>query len=366
MSPSPTITALQHLPNALRITYASPQAPPSTLDFHYFWLRHRCPDSVHPQTRERTLCSSEVPLDITPAHTSTSPNGDALTIQWDTPDRHTSTFSLAWLIAHAYAVNQPLPQPAPVRVEDVLLSATAPIPTILTRLRSHGLAVLPSVGDDTEAFIDQLAAHGLLIRDTHFGRIEDLRTDNTTNQNTDQLGYTNAEVNLHTDQPFLANPPRYQLLHCIQRATSGGDNAVVDAFAAAEYLRLTDAPTFDLLASVPVHFHRKQQRFESSHISPTFELAHDGSLRRVRFSYFTTAPQRLPFSQMTAWYEAFNRFTRFVRDPAHQYRVALQPGDLLIYDNWRMLHARTAFSGPRWMRGVYFDPAPDATLFPTP
>ena len=32
--------------------------------------------------------------------------------------------------------------------------------------------------------------------ETHFGRIEDLRTDNTTNQNTDQLGYTDAAINL--------------------------------------------------------------------------------------------------------------------------------------------------------------------------
>ena len=43
--------------------------------------------------------------------------------------------------------------------------------------------------------------------ETHFGRIEDLRTDNTTNQNTDQLGYTDAAINLHTDQPYIADPP---------------------------------------------------------------------------------------------------------------------------------------------------------------
>ena len=49
---------------------------------------------------------------------------------------------------------------------------------------------------------------------THFGRYEDLRTDNTTNANTDQLGYTNAAVDLHSDQTFLAAPPRFQ---CVVR-----------------------------------------------------------------------------------------------------------------------------------------------------
>jgi hypothetical protein len=48
---------------------------------------------------------------------------------------------------------------------------------------------------------------GASVIETHFGRIEDLRTDNTTNKNTDQLGYTDAPVNLHTDQPFIADPP---------------------------------------------------------------------------------------------------------------------------------------------------------------
>lgn len=48
---------------------------------------------------------------------------------------------------------------------------------------------------------------GASVVETHFGRIEDLRTDNTTNQNTDQLGYTDAAINLHTDQPFIADPP---------------------------------------------------------------------------------------------------------------------------------------------------------------
>jgi gamma-butyrobetaine dioxygenase len=212
---------------------------------------------------------------------------------------------------------------------------------------------------------------GLHIRGTHFGRIEDLRTDNTTNQNTDQLGYTNAAINLHTDQPFIPDPPRFQRLHCMQRATSGGDNAIVDAIAAAHHLSFTDAPTFDLLASTPVHFHRQQKQFERLHISPIFERDSDGHLYRVRYSYFTMAPQRLPFAHMSAWYHAYNRFASFVRDPRNQYQVTLEPGDFLAYDNWRMLHARTAFSGPRWMRGVYFDPvspdpAPPAhTLFPT-
>jgi len=67
------------------------------------------------------------------------------------------------------------------------------------------------------------------------------------------------------------------------------------------------------------------------------------------------APHQLPFERMEEWYRAYDRFARLVRDPRHQLRFALRPGDFLLYDNHRMLHARTAFRGPRWVRGIYFD-----------
>ena len=38
-----------------------------------------------------------------------------------------------------------------------------------------------------------------------------------------------------------------------------------------------------------------------------------------------------------------------------QHHVRLGRGDWLVYDNHRTLHARTGFTGPRWLRGVYFD-----------
>ncbi len=76
----------------------------------------------------------------------------------------------------------------------------------------------------------------------------------------------------------------------------------------------------------------------------------------IRYSYFTLAPHSLPFARMEGFYRAYDRFARLVRNPANQRRFLLREGDYLIYDNHRMLHARTSFSGPRWMRGVYFNP----------
>jgi hypothetical protein len=46
-------------------------------------------------------------------------------------------------------------------------------------------------------------------------------------------------------------------------------------------------------------------------------------------------------------------------DVLRQFRphcIKLEPGDLLIFDNLRAMHARTAFAGSRWLQRVYLRP----------
>lgn len=334
-----------------------------TADFHYRWLRHNCDRERHPHTRERTRCSSELPDDVRPRVASLA--GDALFVVWE-PDGHESLYPLAWLDAHAYArdrVDVPAPAAdlAAIEVSAVDLPLGRQIAAALARVREHGAAVVRRDPSDsrppeaqTEAIVTAFEAAGLRAVATHFGRIEDLRTDNTTNQNTDQLGYTDAPIHLHTDQPFLDRPPRYQVLQCIRAADQGGDNLLADARAAFRHLEAHDARAADLLATVPVRFDRKQQNFARVVESPIVARRGDRDFL-VRCSYFTLAPHRLPFAQMGEFYRAHDRFIRLVRDPRHHVLVGLQPGDWLVYDNHRTLHARTGFTGPRWLRGIYFD-----------
>lgn len=346
---------------------------PAHADFHWFWLRHHCDGDRHPLTRERTLDASEVPLTIRPRSVALDAAAGQVLIDWDEPSGRRSAYDLAWLRAHAYAPDRVDVPPPPSDVARVTvdargLAAPAVVEACLRCLRRDGAAVVRGFAgapgrapeDDTETLIEALAAAGLSVVGTHFGRIEDLRTDNTTNANTDQLGYTDAPVDLHTDQPFLDRPPRYQLLQCIRPAEAGGDNYLVDALAAARLLEAIDGPAFTRLTTIPVRFHRKQRAFERVVTSPILRLLGPGGFQ-VRYSYFTLAPFDRPFAEMEAWYRAYGRFARIVRDPRHQYRFRLGPGDFIIYDNHRMLHARTGFSGARWLRGVYFDP-PDAEL----
>lgn len=368
-------------------------SPAEWADYHLRWLRHNCDLDRHPTTGERTVDSSELPEVVRASAVwiassigdgGASGNRDevaaaeqSLCVHWQ-HDNRKSRYALSWLRAHAYGFNEArTPPPTDVAAVSVAWDGQEAtlaqiVAAALGTLASHGVAVvrrapsapttsgnpdpLPPPDAQTEAIIHGFAAAGLALIGTHFGRIEDLRTDNTTNANTDQLGYTDAAIDVHTDQPFLDRPPRYQLLHGIRGADAGGENFLVDAAAAYQYLSAIDAPAARALVATPVTFHRRQKAFEKTLVSPLVTTGGPGGFQ-IRYSYFTMAPHQVPFNEMEAWYRAYDQFARVVRNPAHQYRLRLGPGDFLIYDNHRMLHGRTAFAGPRWVRGVYFDRA---------
>ncbi len=331
-------------------------------DFHLRWLRHNCDRDLHPTTHERMVCSSELPDDLRAASAETE--GDALVVRWKDETSRESRYSMGWLEEHAYARDR-----TAVEIPNDVTQLTdddhgAPlverVQRAIANVAAHGAAVVrrdrsvsTPAENETESLIEGFAAAGLRVIGTHFGRIEDLRTDNATNANTDQLGYTDAPIELHTDQPFLETPPRMQLLQCIRPADVGGDSYLVDAMTAARHLRSVDAAAYELLRTTPVRFHRKQKGFEKILDAPL--LAGDGAAFQVRWSYFTLAPYRLSFERMEAWYRAHDRFARLVRDVRNQYRFGLAAGDFVLYDNYRMMHARTSFRGARWLRGVYFD-----------
>jgi len=320
-------------------------------NFHYFWLRHHCPCCVHPITHERILNPSKVPLDIRPH--AIDANDDVIHLAW--PDGHQSRFSLDFLAAHRYSDRELYHKSAGLldRIEVQYAEISTDLIAVCeSYLADRGSILIRACPLDTEALVSCFAESGFAVQSTHFGYIEDLKTDNTTNDNTDQLGYTADAVELHTDMPFIEVPPRYQVLQCMQKADCGGESELADAKEASLLLRDLDGDAFEILTETPILFHRQQQEYESKVTFPI--LTFTGSeFAQVRTSYFTFAPLDMPFDRMEQWYRAYQRFIRIIEDC--RYNFQLEPGDFVLYDNFRMLHGRRAFSGPRWMRGIYLN-----------
>jgi gamma-butyrobetaine dioxygenase len=76
----------------------------------------------------------------------------------------------------------------------------------------------------------------------------------------------------------------------------------------------------------------------------------------VHYNNRSIAPLRLPARECSAFYSAYRQFANLLRDARFQAVTALKPGDLVLFDNQRILHGRKAFisaNHPRHLRGCY-------------
>ena len=140
----------------------------------------------------------------------------------------------------------------------------------------------------------------------------------------------------------------------------GGDTGLVDGFAAAAALRAIDAESFDTLARTPVPFGYIDKETELRASLPLIQLSPRGRVRGVRFNNRSARPLRLPYAEVTAFYAAYRRWAELLARPERQLNLRLAPGDCLVFDNTRVLHARTAFgmtagSPGRHLQGCYAD-----------
>ena len=83
-----------------------------------------------------------------------------------------------------------------------------------------------------------------------------------------------------------------------------------------------------------------------------------GGFREVRINGFLRGPLNIPFDQVCDAYAAVRILFTRLRDPRYRMTFGYSPGDLVGYDNRRVLHAREAFeptSGERWLQGCYVE-----------
>ena len=154
--------------------------------------------------------------------------------------------------------------------------------------------------------------------------------------------------------------PTVQLLHCLRAAGQGGETGLVDGFAAAAALRGTDPASFATMAGTPAPFGYVDKETELRACQPPIELSPRGRVRGVRFNNRSMRPLRGSPAGITAFYAAYRRWAELLAEPARQLNLRLAPGDCLVFDNTRVLHARTAFSlsagSPgRHLQGCYAD-----------
>jgi gamma-butyrobetaine dioxygenase len=352
--------------------------------FPAVWLRHNCPcpDCRDPVTGQRLVAISDIPIDVAAAVTDAD-NGSIEVVF--APDGHRAVFGCGWLAARALpadgrAQDGPAPDPDP-RTEDGkrlwraadldvadlpgaawsdYLAADAVRERCLDAVARLGFALLRGVPTEPGT-VTRVAETFGFVRETNYGRLFDVRVV----ADPANLAFTSREIPPHTDNPYRDPVPTLQLLHCLRDAVVGGDTGLVDGFAAAGALRAEDPSSFRVLTTTGWPFAYADQRTELRSVQPLITLTPAGRIAGVRLNNRSMEPLRVPHREAEAAYAAYRAWDAVLGRPEFRLTFRLTPGDCLIFDNTRVLHARTAFraDGPsapsagaeRHLQGCYAD-----------
>jgi len=178
------------------------------------------------------------------------------------------------------------------------------------------------------------------VRETNYGTLFDVRVV----PDPANLAFTSREILPHTDNPYRDPVPTLQLLHCLRDADFGGDTGLIDGFAAAAALRGADPAAFAVLTTTPWPFAYADKEAELRARQPLIALTADGRITAVRLNNRSMGALRLPAAQAAAAYAAYQAWAALLARPEFRVSLRLAPGDCLIFDNTRVLHARTAFA----------------------
>lgn len=333
--------------------------------YHVFWLRENAPDpeTTHPVTREQALQLLEIPANLT-ATEATVDGAGGLVVTWSDGTR--SRFHAGWLRAYS-VTEEPALHALPARrhwdADSVSDVPRFDGPKVLTdpreearwveALHADGVAILENLDVD-EAVIRTVPARLGPIRETNFGPVFDVQSKPDADSN----AYTAMTLPVHTDLATREFVPGLQFLHCLTNGADGGDSLLADGFRIAERLREIDPPAFEALTTLPITFYNKATNTDYRHDAPMIRLAADGAFDEIRWSPWLRAPVRAPFETVDRIYHGLRTIFALAEDPAFTVRVRLKPGDLLGFDNRRLLHGRTGFdptTGNRWLRGCYVE-----------
>ena len=166
-------------------------------------------------------------------------------------------------------------------------------------------------------------------------------------------------LSVHTDLPYRTAPPGLQLLLAAIVDVEGGASTLVDGYAAAEDLCRSDPAAWELLTQTEFTYPYVRDGVEIHGRYPSIGVGGDGAYQAIRRAPDLVGVPAVAHSETPALYRALRRWNGLLDDPAREWQGRLEPGELLAFDNHRLLHGRTAFelgaSGRRRLLGCYLD-----------
>jgi gamma-butyrobetaine dioxygenase len=298
---------------------------------HFSHDHCQMPASRNPRNGQRLLNITDIPHDL--GIDRVSLEDSRLVIEF-TPDGHRSEFDLDWLYENCYCLNRQyddrseinkilwsgdsFEQGLPHYAYDAFCAQPRSRCAALQAVRDYGFVLLDAVPCEEGQVLKVIEQFGY-VRETNYGPLFEVRTRVDPNN----LAFTNLGLGCHLDNPYRDPVPGLQLLHCLESSTAGGESILQDGFMAAKILRDENPEHFALLSQNWINF-----RFRD-----------------------------LPPAVIRSFYAAYRHYAEILEREALQIVFKLQPGELMLFDNTRILHARRAYSaeGSRHLQGAYSD-----------
>jgi trimethyllysine dioxygenase len=336
----------------------------ANLSLSLFWLRDHDPseDALHPETQQRLIDTFQIPADIAAQAIAVTEEGRTLQIQW-APDGRVSRFESQFLAAlradpealpvvrspwNAESIAAQLPQVGYAE----LMSQDATLKAFLEKVERYGFCMVEGVPATPQATC-AVAERVAYIRSTIFGGYYDF----TANMEHKDTAYTSLAIGPHTDGTYSLDAPGYQIFHCLAAECSGGDNLLIDGFKVAQIMRREHAEDYEVLSTIeiPGRYLDHARGIQLMARRPLFRHKPSGELVQVSYNNHDRAPFVLAVEQHRRFYRALATFARLCADSKLHYRRRLLPGSVLLFDNWRLLHARDAYVGYRRLAGAYLN-----------
>jgi Taurine catabolism dioxygenase TauD, TfdA family/Gamma-butyrobetaine hydroxylase-like, N-terminal len=309
------------------------------------WLRDNDPANRDPLTGQRLMRTVDLPRDPRLQAADLRPSGH-LTLTWE--DGATSVYPLRWLRAFDRSLRtsgRPTRMPWMGQAAAAFawcdyaewVEKPASREDWLYYVGRDGLAFLRGVPVQQDAVLKVAGLIGF-VRETHLGRTFD------------------ASPGLHTSDPYRDPVPGFQLLHCLSAAGQGGQSLFVDGMAAAERLRVHDPDAFTTLCQIPILYRFQDAAVDLIAERTMLELDTLGEFRAIHYDDRWIAPLPLKGPRLKKYYPAYKQLAELLNEPARSVIYQLQPGDLVLFDNTRILHGCTEGEpGLRHLQGCYLD-----------
>ena len=192
------------------------------------------------------------------------------------------------------------------------------------------------------------------IRRTNFGEFFDVKSK----PNPNDLAYTSLSLAPHTDNPYRNPVPCIQMLHCIENSVSGGLSTLVDGYTVTQKLKEDFLDYYKILTEIKVRFQFIDQNVILEDWAEMILLDESGNFKQVRFSPRLDFVPLIDKEKLELYYSARKKISELYNSEKYRIEFKLSPGDLLMIDNYRLLHGRTSYDvneGNRFLQGCYID-----------